>query len=64
VFSELLHIQCFARMPDHHVYRIFRERRPELVALAARLLLHERAQATLDEVLALVWGELVGYQSG
>jgi tRNA(adenine34) deaminase len=65
VFSELLHVAFFLELdPAHHVTGTFRERRPELVALAERLQLRDHTGASLDEVLALLWDELVGYQSG
>jgi len=64
VFSELLHVAFFARIPDHHVSEVYRERRPRLVALAERLRLEEHTAVTLDDVLPRVWGELAGYQSG
>jgi tRNA(Arg) A34 adenosine deaminase TadA len=65
VFSELLHVAFFVDLdPAHHVAATFRERRPELVALAERLQLHDRARAPLDEVLSLVWDDLASYQSG
>jgi tRNA(adenine34) deaminase len=59
VFSELLHVAFFAdRFESHHVMDTFRERRPELVALAERLQLSERTQQSLDEVLPEIWEEL------
>ena len=64
VLSELLHVQFFAGTPDHHVFRTFRELRPDLVALGERLSLSERAGSPLEDVLNGVWDELAGYQSG
>jgi tRNA(Arg) A34 adenosine deaminase TadA len=59
VFSELLHVAFFlARYTGHHVTEIYRERRPELTALAERLRLHERTDASLDGVLPGIWDEL------
>lgn len=65
VFSELLHVVFFVDRPDDHpVALTFRERRPELVALAERLRLGEHASDPLDDVLLRIWDELAGYQSG
>jgi tRNA(Arg) A34 adenosine deaminase TadA len=59
VFCELLHVAFFlAREPAHHVAELYRERRPQVTALAERLRLDERAGAPLDEVLPQVWDEL------
>jgi len=55
VFSELLHVVFFLGLPGHHVAEVFRERRPELVALADRVRLHERADESLDDVLPQIW---------
>ena len=58
-FAELLHLVFFlTRFRSHHVADVYRERRPELVALARRLRLDEQAGAPLDEVLQRIWGEL------
>jgi tRNA(adenine34) deaminase len=60
VFSELLHIAFFVgRDPNHHVVDTFRERRPELTALAERLRLQDRAGAALDDVLPRIWDDLL-----
>ncbi len=60
VFAELLHVAFFlARSPGHHVADTYRERRPELTALAERLDLHKDAGAPLDDVLPRIWGELL-----
>ena len=60
VFSELLHIAFFvARDPRHHVFDTFRERRPDLTALAERLQLQEVAGAPLDDVLSRIWEDLL-----
>jgi len=60
VFSELLHIAFFvARDPNHHVFDTFRERRPDLTALAERLQLQEVAGAPLDDVLSRIWEDLL-----
>jgi tRNA(adenine34) deaminase len=60
VFSELLHIAFFAgRFPGHHVIDVYRERRPDLTALAGRLRLHEQAALPLDDVLPRIWDELL-----
>jgi len=65
VFAELLHVEIFLRTrPESEVSDAYRERRPELVALAERLPLHEHATSSLDEVLPLIWDELAAYQSG
>lgn len=59
VFAELLHVEFFLRTrPDHPVSDTFRERRPELVTLAARLPLYELAGAPLAEALPQFVGEL------
>jgi tRNA(Arg) A34 adenosine deaminase TadA len=58
-FSELLHVVFFlTQFRSHHVLDVYRERRPELVALAERLRLDEQAGAPLDEVLPRIWDEL------
>jgi tRNA(adenine34) deaminase len=60
VFSELLHIAFFLeRDPNHHVTETFRQRRPELTALAERLRLHDVAAEPLDDVLPRIWDELL-----
>jgi hypothetical protein len=60
VFSELLHIAFFVtRDPNHHVLDTFRERRPELTALAERLRLQDRAGEPLDDVLPRIWDDLL-----
>jgi len=64
VFSELLHVAFFLSRPRHHVAELYRERRPNLVALAERLRLDERTPAGLDEVLPQIWEDLAAYQSG
>jgi tRNA(Arg) A34 adenosine deaminase TadA len=59
VFAELLHVAFFlARHPAHHAADLYRERRPELTALAERLRLYDQAGAPLDEVLPRIWDEL------
>jgi tRNA(adenine34) deaminase len=59
VLGELLHIAWFVETrPEHRVTRAFRERVPELVAVAVRLQLGGRTGAPLDEVLPLIWDEL------
>lgn len=60
VFSELLHVAYFLeRSPTHHVSETFRERRPELVALAERLRLDEHAGSPLEDVLPRIWDDLL-----
>jgi len=60
VFAELLHVAFFlARSPRHHVADTYRERRPELTALAERLDLHKHASAPLDDLLPRIWDELL-----
>jgi tRNA(Arg) A34 adenosine deaminase TadA len=60
VFAELLHVAFFlARSPGHHVADAYRERRPELTALAERLDLHKHVSAQLDEVLPRIWDDLL-----
>jgi hypothetical protein len=60
VFSELLHIAFFVtRDPNHHVLDAFRERRPELTALAERLQLQDHAGEPLDDVLPRIWDDLL-----
>ena len=60
VFSELLHVAFFlARDPSHHVADTYRERRPELTALAERLRLSDIAAEPLDDVLPRIWDELL-----
>ena len=59
VFSELLHIGFFlVRDASHHVADTYRERRPELTALAERLRLHEFAGTPLDDVLPHIWKDI------
>jgi tRNA(adenine34) deaminase len=59
VLGEFLHVAWFvANRPQHRVTDAFRERVPELVALAERLRLEEHASAPFDEVLTLVLPEL------
>jgi tRNA(adenine34) deaminase len=59
VFSELLHVAFFlGRDPAHHVADTYREKRPELVELAARLDLHAHAGKPLEDVLPRMWDEL------
>jgi hypothetical protein len=59
VLGELLHVAWFiGTRPQHRVTGAFRERVPELVALAERLRLEEHASAPLDEVLTRVLPEL------
>ena len=61
LFGEVLHIGWFvSNRPEHRVTTAFRERVPDLVAVAERLQLHEQAAAgaPLDEVLPLVVDEL------
>jgi len=64
VFSELLHVAFFLPRPAHHVAELYRERRPQLVALAERVRLADHAAESLDDVLQRIWPELAGYQSG
>jgi tRNA(adenine34) deaminase len=64
VFSELLHVAFFLPRPGHHVAELYRERRPQLVALAERVRLGDHAAEPLDDVLERIWPELAGYQSG
>ncbi len=60
VFAELLHAEIFLRnRPDSEVSVAYRERRPELVALATQLDLHAHAGKPLDDVLPRIWGELL-----
>lgn len=60
VFSELLHVAFFLeRSPTHHVSETYRDRRPELTALAERVRLHEHAASPLEDVLPRIWGELL-----
>jgi len=60
VFAELLHAEIFLRnRPDSEVFVAYRERRPELVALATQLDLHAHAGKPLDDVLPRIWGELL-----
>ena len=61
VFSELLHVAFFvARRPANDlVLTAYRERRPELTALAERLRLHDRAGSTLEELLPRIWDDLL-----
>jgi tRNA(Arg) A34 adenosine deaminase TadA len=59
LFAELLPVSFFVdRDPDHPVTNAYRERRPQLVALAERVRLRERKETPLDEVLAEIWDEL------
>lgn len=59
VFSEVLNIAFFLERDEHHpVSDTYRERRPELTALAARLRLREHAGVPLDDVLPRIWDEL------
>jgi hypothetical protein len=46
------------RYPTHHVTDTYRERRPKLVDLVARLELHDRADKPLDQVIPHIWDEL------
>lgn len=64
VFSELLHVAFFLPRRGHHVAELYRERRPQLVALAERVRLSDRTAEPLDDVLERIWPELAGYQSG
>jgi tRNA(Arg) A34 adenosine deaminase TadA len=64
VFSELLHAAFFLPRPAHRVAELYREQRPELVALAERLQLHEHLDEPLDDLLPRIREELAGYQSG
>jgi tRNA(adenine34) deaminase len=64
VLSELLHIEFFARRPDHHVFRAFSEHRPRLLAVAAKVRLDDHAADPLERVLPRIWEELAAYQSG
>jgi tRNA(Arg) A34 adenosine deaminase TadA len=60
VFSELLHVAFFlARDPSHHVADTYRERRPELTALAERLRLRDFAGEALDDLLPRIWDDLL-----
>jgi tRNA(adenine34) deaminase len=59
VFAELLPVAFFLDWdPHHHVTETYRERRPQLVAVAERVRLQERAGIPLDEVLAQIWDVL------
>ncbi|SRR5712691_1218952 len=59
VFAELLHIEWFlVTRPQHRVTDLFRKHRPELVALAERLRLHEHTGAPLEEALPQIWDQL------
>ena len=59
VLGELLHVAWFVdNRPQHRVTDAFRERVPEVVALAERLRLQEQASAPLEEVLTRVLPEL------
>jgi tRNA(adenine34) deaminase len=50
--GELLHIDWFvAKRPDNRVTLAFRERCPELVALAERVRLHEHVEEPIEEAL-------------
>jgi tRNA(adenine34) deaminase len=52
MLGELLHIDWFVGMrPEHRVTLAFRERCPELVALAERVQLHEHVGETIEEAL-------------
>ena len=52
VLGELLHVAWFLhRRPQHRVTEIFRERCPDVVALAERALLDEHVGAPLEETL-------------
>src|SRR5262249_43287131 len=58
VFSELLQVAFFLdRDPAHHVLETFRERRPQVVALAERLELRHAAEP-LEDVLQATWDDL------
>jgi tRNA(adenine34) deaminase len=59
IFAELLHAELFLReQPGSEVSNAYRERRPELVTLAALLELHAHAASPLDDVLPHIWDEL------
>jgi tRNA(adenine34) deaminase len=59
IFAELLHAELFLReRPESEVSDAYRERRPELVALAERLDLHELAGTPLEDVLHRIWDDL------
>ena len=52
LLGELLHVSWFVeRRPEHRVTSTFRQRCPEVVALAETLRLGERAGAPLEEAL-------------
>jgi tRNA(Arg) A34 adenosine deaminase TadA len=58
-FAELLPIAFFLhRDPHDNVSAAYRAHRPRLVELAERIRLHERARASLDDVLAHLRNEL------
>jgi tRNA(Arg) A34 adenosine deaminase TadA len=60
VFAELLHAEIFLRnRPASDVSVAYRERRPELVALATRLDLHAHADESLDNLLPRIWDDLL-----
>jgi tRNA(adenine34) deaminase len=64
VFSELLHVVFFVDRPgDHAVAQVFRETRPEIVALAERVRLGDHATAELDDVLPRIWNVLAAAAS-
>ena len=58
VLSEMLHVAFFLARPAHHVAEVYRERRPQLVALYERVRLHEHAAEPLDDVLPRIWDRL------
>jgi tRNA(adenine34) deaminase len=59
LFGELLHVAWFvARRPEHRVTLAFRERVPDIVAIAERLRLDERTGAPLAAALPDVLDEL------
>jgi tRNA(Arg) A34 adenosine deaminase TadA len=60
VFAELLHAEIFLRTrPESSVSQAYRQRRPELAALAERLDLHSHAGQPLEDVLTKFWGRLL-----
>src|SRR4051794_23748352 len=60
VFAELLHAEIFLRnRPESEVALAYRDRRPELVALAAQLDLHAHVGTPLEDVLARIWDDLL-----
>jgi tRNA(adenine34) deaminase len=62
VFAELLPVAFSLEWDSHHrVTESYRERRPQLLAVAERVQLRERMRAPLEEVLAEIWDVLDAY---